>query len=238
VSGEVEISVVVPVCDEAGNVAPLAAEIRAALDGTGRPYELIFVDDGSGDATAARCASLPGVRCLRHASRLGQSAAILTGIEAARGAWIVTLDGDGQNDPASIPRLLDALKDADAAVGFRTRRHDPLGRRLAARLAGGLRRLVLRDGIADVGCALRAFPREEALRLPRFDGVHRVLPALLVLRGLSVAQVPTHHRPRVAGVSKYGNRERALRGLLDLVGLWWWRRRVLRDPASGLRRDR
>lgn len=227
-----DVSVVVPLLDEAENVAPLARELHAALASQGCSYELIFVDDGSADGTAAACRGLAGVRLLRHPRTLGQSAATLSGIWAARGETIVTLDGDGQNDPASIPELLAALASHDLAQGIRATRCDSWSRRLASRVAFAARNLLLGDGIVDTGCSLRAFRRREALRLPAFDGLHRLLPALFVFRGLRVAQVATHHRPRRAGVSKYGNARRALRGLVDLIGLWWLKRRLLRGPAA------
>lgn len=227
-----QISVVVPVYNEAENVAPLVAEIRAALDPLGRRYEVILVDDGSTDGTAEKAAAQPAT-LLRHDRNRGQSAATITGIRAARGSIVVTLDGDRQNDPASIPLLLDALATADCAVGIRTNRQDTLSRRFASRIAYRVRNFVLRDGIRDIGCSLRAFPREEALRLPEFDGFHRLMPALLVFRGNRVAQVPTHHRPRTAGVSKYGNLKRGARGLFDLLGLLWLKKRMFRrDPPA------
>ena len=221
-----EVSVVIPVLDEAGNVGPLAREVAAAL--AGRSWELVFVDDGSTDGTAEACAGLPATRVVRHPRNLGQSAATITGIRAARGRVIVTLDGDGQNDPAAIPALLAALDDHDAAVGYRVNRQDPLSRKLASRFAHLVRAAFLRDGIKDVGCALRAFPREVGLSLPVYDGVHRHLPSVLCFLGLRVAQVPTAHRPRVSGRSKYGNLRRGARGLFDLLGLLWLRRRLLR----------
>lgn len=224
--GPLQVSVVIPVMNEAQNVGPLALEVQAAL--AGRSYELIYVDDGSSDGTADACQGLPGVRVIRHARNLGQSAATITGIRAAQAATIVTLDGDGQNDPAAIPSLLAALGDHDAAVGFRVGRQDPLSRKLASRFAHYVRSLFLRDGIKDVGCALRAFPREVGLALPAYDGVHRHMPSVLVFLGLRLAQLPTQHRPRTAGVSKYGNLRRGVRGLFDLLGLLWLRRRLLR----------
>lgn len=220
-----EVSVVIPVMNEAENVGPLAREVAAAL--TGRAYELIYVDDGSTDGTVAACQGLPQVRLIRHARNLGQSAATLTGIRAARGATIVTLDGDMQNDPAAIPDLLAALADHDAAVGYRVGRQDTLSRKLASRFAHYVRSAFLRDGVRDVGCALRAFPREVGLSLPAYDGVHRHMPSVLMFLGLRLAQVPTRHRPRTAGVSKYGNLKRGVRGLFDLFGLVWLRRRLL-----------
>lgn len=223
---EPEISVVVPVFNEEENVAPLAEEIRAAIAPTGRSFEIVFVDDGSTDATAANAQAVPDLVLLRHDRNRGQSAATITGLRAARGDLIVTLDGDRQNDPASIPDLLAALDGADAAVGYRVNRQDTLSRKLASRFAYRVRNLVLHDRIRDIGCSLRAFPREEATHLPEFDGLHRLMPALLVFRGLRIAQVPTKHRPRTAGISKYGNLKRGARGLFDLVGLLWLKKRM------------
>ncbi|RME71403.1 MAG: glycosyltransferase [Planctomycetota bacterium] len=230
----VEVSVVVPVYNEQDNVAPLADEIRAAMERTGRPWELIYVDDGSSDRTAEICEGLEGVRLVRHAHNLGQSAATVTGIRAARGETIVTLDGDGQNDPASIPELLAALETHDVAQGIRAKRRDTLWRRFGSRLAWLVRNLVVRDGIKDIGCSLRAFPRDVALWLPPFDGLHRLMPALFVFLGLRVRQVETNHRPRTAGVSKYGNLKRGARGLFDLLGLLWLKRRMI-SPRGRLR---
>lgn len=226
-----QVSVVVPVKDEVENVGTLSREIAQALGGL--RYELLIVDDGSSDGTAAACEGLPAVRVLRHAKNLGQSAATLTGIRAARAPVIVTLDGDLQNDPAAIPALLQALRDHDVAVGYRVGRQDPLSRKLASRFAHLVRSLLLRDGIRDVGCALRAFPREVGLSLPAYDGVHRHLPSVFCFLGLTVAQVPTRHRARTAGRSKYGNLRRGARGLFDLLGLLWMRSRLL--PLRGER---
>lgn len=223
----VQVSVVVPVYDEVENVGPLAEELHTALRSTERSYELVFVDDGSKDGTGDACRALEGVRLVSLARNQGQSAATVRGIREARGAWIVTLDGDRQNDPASIPALFEALEDHDVAVGFRTKRHDSWSRRLASRVAYRVRNLVLGDGIVDIGCSLRVFPREVGLRLPAFDGLHRLMPALFVFYGLKVAQVPTLHRERPAGISKYGNMRRGLRGLFDLMGLLWLKRRLL-----------
>jgi dolichol-phosphate mannosyltransferase len=229
---EIDVSVVVPVYDERESVRPLTAEIRQAMARAGRPWELVFVDDGSRDGTAHTCEQLAGggdgrVRLVRHPRNLGQSAAIVSGIRAARGAVIVTLDGDGQNDPAAIPALLAALERSDVAQGIRRRRRDSAWRRFGSGVARTVRGLVLRDGIRDIGCSLRAFPRDAGLWLPAFDGLHRLMPALFVSIGLRVAQVETNHRPRTAGTSKYGNLRRGARGLFDLVGLLWLRRRLI-----------
>ncbi|MCB9936430.1 MAG: glycosyltransferase family 2 protein [Planctomycetes bacterium] len=221
-----EISVVIPVFNEVENVGPLADEVKAAMETAGKSFELIYVDDASTDGTPAACEKIGWVRCIVHKRNLGQSAATITGIQAAQADLIVTLDGDRQNDPASIPDLLAALKDADAVQGIRKKRNDKLNRRIASRTAYVIRNLFLRDRIKDIGCSLRAFPRKAGLMLPQFNGVHRLMPAIFVFMGLKVAQVPTEHRARTAGVSKYGNLKRGARGLLDLMGLYWLKKRI------------
>jgi dolichol-phosphate mannosyltransferase len=228
----VEFSVVVPVCNEAENVEPLAREIHAAL-GT-QPYEMIFVDDGSTDATAANLARLksefPTLRVLRHSFRSGQSAAVASGVRAARGAWIATLDGDGQNDPADIPKLI-AARDAPVGrgvqlfMGNRTTRKDTPFRRLQSRIANGVRGSLLGDGTPDTGCGIKLFSREVFLDLPRFDHMHRFLPALFQRQGARVISVPVNHRPRMRGTSKYGMLNRLWVGIVDIVGVMWLRRR-------------
>lgn len=225
------VSVVVPVKDEAGNVGPLAREIAAAL--AGEPdSEIIFVDDGSTDDTAAALAALKGeisgLRVLRHGRNLGQSRGIRTGVKAARGAIIVTLDGDGQNDPADIPALLTTLRaqpDAGLVSGVRVKRKDTASRRLASRLGNGFRNFLLRDGATDTGCGLKAFRREAFLDLPYFDHIHRYLIALVQREGWKVAFVPVNHRPRLTGTSKYTNLGRLLVSIQDLLGVRWLQRR-------------
>jgi glycosyltransferase involved in cell wall biosynthesis len=232
----IAISAVIPVKDEAGNIAPLAREIAAALAGVG-PHEIVFVDDGSTDTTADELKALKSeiapLRVLRHARNLGQSRAIHSGIVAARGAVIVTLDGDGQNDPADIPRLLAALA-ADPALamvsGVRVRRRDSASRRLASRIGNGVRSWLLKDGATDTGCGLKAFRRDAFLALPYFDHMHRYLIALMRRDGWGVGFVPVNHRPRFAGASKYTNFSRLLVSLTDLLGVRWLQRRH-RGPA-------
>ena len=222
----VAISVVVPVKDEAGNVAPLAREIAAALKG--EPHEIIFVDDGSGDGTAEVLAALKGeipeLRVLRHRRNLGQSRGIRSGILAARGKIIVTLDGDGQNDPADIPKLLGVLR-ADAGLamvsGVRVKRQDNASRRLASRLGNGLRGWLLKDGASDTGCGLKAFSRDAYLALPYFDHQHRFLIALMRREGHGIGFVPVGHRARATGRSKYTNFGRLLVSVNDLLGVRW-----------------
>ena len=224
------VSVVVPVKDEAGNVAPLAREIAAAL--TGEPHEILFVDDGSSDGTAAALAALkaeiPELRILSHSRNLGQSRSIRTGVQAARGSIIVTLDGDGQNDPADIPKLLSALRadpDTTMVSGVRIRRQDSTSRRLASRLGNGFRNALLGDGATDTGCGLKAFRRAAFLELPYFDHIHRFLIALVQREGGKVSFVPVNHRPRLTGASKYTNLGRLLVSVQDLLGVRWLQQR-------------
>jgi dolichol-phosphate mannosyltransferase len=229
--GVPEISVVVPACNEAENVEPLAREIDAAL--AGRAYEMIFIDDGSTDETAAVLkrlkTSLPTLRVLRHSFRSGQSAAVATGVRAARAPWIATLDGDGQNDPADIPKLI-AARDQDRNVrlvmGNRTAsRKDTAFRRLQSRVANGVRAGLLGDGTPDTGCGIKLFARDAFLELPRFDHMHRFLPALFQRHGARVVSVPVSHRARTRGTSKYGMLNRLWVGIVDIAGVMWLRRR-------------
>lgn len=226
-----EISVVVPVKDEAENVAALAREISAAL--AAQPeHEILFVDDGSRDGTRAALSALkreiPNFRPLAHDRNLGQSRAILTGVRAARGGIIVTLDGDGQNDPADIPALLKTLG-ADPELGLvsgvRVKRKDTASRRIASRLGNAIRRALLNDGARDTGCGLKAIRREAFLELPYFDHIHRYLIALIRREGWKVAFVPVNHRPRLAGRSKYTNLGRTLVSIEDMLGVRWLKRR-------------
>jgi len=229
-SGGIALSVVVPVKDEAGNVAPLVREIAAALNG--QAHEILFVDDGSTDGTAGALAALkneiPQLRVLRHGRNLGQSRGIRTGVQAARGEIIVTLDGDGQNDPADIPKLLAALAaEPDVAMvsGVRVKRKDTASRRLASRLGNRFRSALLGDGATDTGCGLKAFRRSVFLDLPYFDHLHRFLIALVQRDGGKVSYVPVNHRPRLTGTSKYTNFGRLLVSLQDLLGVRWLQRR-------------
>lgn len=235
-----DISVVVPVRDEAENIDPLLAEIVAAL--AGRDFEIVYVDDGSADGTAERLqaarARLPMLRVLRHRRSAGQSAALVSGIRAARGTWIATLDGDGQNDPADIPALLARAEAADApalVAGWRARRRDTALKRLSSRLANGVRGALLGDRTPDTGCGLKVFRRETFLRLPPFNHMHRFLPALVRRDGGTVVNQRVNHRPRAAGRSKYGVMNRLFVGVVDLFGVMWLQRRPIRperdDPA-------
>jgi glycosyltransferase involved in cell wall biosynthesis len=238
VSDPVQVSVVVPVKDEAGNVVPLAREIAAAL--SGERYEAIFVDDGSQDATAAELMGLRGempIRVLSHSRNLGQSRAVRSGVRAAKGPIVVTLDGDGQNDPADIPKLLAAFRKEAADPNFgmlageREKREDSWKKRLASRYGNHVRRWILSDNAKDTGCGLKLFRREAFLALPYFDHMHRYLITLMLREGYEVRFMPVGHRPRGAGRSKYGVWDRAWVGLADLIGVLWLKRRF-RGPDT------
>jgi dolichol-phosphate mannosyltransferase len=232
-----ELSVVVPVRNEVGNLAPLLAEIQAALAGR-VDHEVIYVDDGSTDGTDARLAQLcdefPRLRVLRHARSCGQSAALASAVRAARGPWIATLDGDGQNDPADIPTLLAAARAAtpDAELqlvaGYRRRRQDSWLKRLSSRIANGVRARLLHDATPDTGCGLKLFPRAVFLQLPYFDHMHRFLPALVQRNGGRTVSVEVNHRPRTRGTSNYGVHNRLWVGIVDLFGVMWLQRRMRR----------
>jgi dolichol-phosphate mannosyltransferase len=230
------VSVIVPVRNEAENVAPLVAEIAAAMGG--RSFEVIYVNDGSTDGTEAELARLkeqhPWLRQIRHARSCGQSAALRTGMWAARGKVIATLDGDGQNDPAFLPRLIDKLEQGAPRVGLvagqRVGRKATAFKRFQSRFANSVRGAILRDGTRDSGCGLKAFPRDVGLMLPYFDGLHRFLPALVRREGRDIGYVDVVDRPRAHGVSNYGFWDRLWIGILDLFGVWWLIRRKKRAP--------
>lgn len=234
--GRPRLSVVVPVLDERENIVPLVGEIRRALDAL-LPFEIVCVDDGSGDGTAAALAAVggPDLRVVRHARRQGQSAALHTGVRHARAEWIATLDGDGQNVPGDIPALL-AVRDeagggAILVVGHRRERRDSGWRRVQSRVANGVRAAFLGDATPDTGCGLKLFPRAVFLEMPFFDHMHRFLPALFVASDIPVTSVDVRHRPRVHGQTKYGLRGRLWAGIVDLWGVRWLQSRF-RRPSS------
>jgi dolichol-phosphate mannosyltransferase len=226
-----EISVVIPAYNEAENLPILLAELRPALAAAGRTWEILLVDDGSTDGTAARiraeAATEPRIRPVLLAANGGQSAALAAGFAQVRGRIVVTLDADLQNDPADLPRLLAALEQADVVSGIRANRQDSAVRLISSRIANGFRRRVLGDRVTDIGCSFKAYRREALEGLPMFVGVHRFLPALCVFRGARLAEVRLSHRPRRHGVSKYGVGNRLWRGLHDLLGVRWLRSRLV-----------
>jgi dolichol-phosphate mannosyltransferase len=239
-----DLSVVIPVKNEAENLAPLIAEIHAALDGL-IAFEIVYVDDGSTDDSVARLKAIQAgdtaLRLVRHAKSCGQSTAVRTGVKAARGRWVATLDGDGQNDPADIPALWRMALAADPGrpsifCGHRAKRRDTAVKRFSSRFANGLRSRLLGDATPDTGCGLKLFERATFLDLPYFDHMHRYLPALVLRAGGTVVSVKVNHRPRERGKSNYGTLDRALVGIVDLFGVMWLQRRakmpvVLQDPA-------
>ncbi|MDA8230833.1 MAG: glycosyltransferase family 2 protein [Magnetospirillum sp.] len=235
-----ELAVVVPVKNEADNILALIEEIHAALAGR-MEFEIVYVDDGSDDDTPAILAearkAYPRLRVVRHRVSCGQSQAIATGVRHARAPLIATLDGDGQNDPADLPALAECWRAAAAPdrpklmiAGWRAKRRDTVSRRVASRLANAIRAGLLGDDTPDTGCGTKLFPRELFLDLPRFDHMHRFLPALVLRAGGRVQSVAVNHRPRERGASKYGNLRRALVGIPDLLGVMWLMRRS-RNPV-------
>jgi len=232
-----DVSIVVPVFNEEGAAADLAREIARAFDG--RRFEILFVDDASRDGTrAVLCAligEIPELRVLYHEQNAGQSRAVRTGVLGARAALVVTLDGDGQNDPADAPRLLERLAAGGDALGMvggrRAKRQDSVAKRLGSRVGNRIRKQLLNDRADDTGCGLKVFRRDMFLRLPYFDHMHRFLPALMLREGLQIAFEDVGHRPRTTGASKYNNLGRALVSISDLMGVMWLRARA-RDPVS------
>jgi dolichol-phosphate mannosyltransferase len=233
------VSIVVPVRNEADNVAPLVSEIAGALDGRWS-YEIIYVNDGSTDATPERLAAImktrPNLRQIRHATSSGQSAAVRTGVRAARGMIVATLDGDGQNNPAFLPDLIKAVENGGDRIGLaagqRVGRKDTGFKKMQSRIANGVRGTILQDGTRDTGCGLKAFRREVFLSLPYFDGLHRFLPALVRREGYDIAYVDVIDRPRHSGASNYGFFDRLWIGIMDLAGVWWLIRRKKSTPVA------
>jgi dolichol-phosphate mannosyltransferase len=233
----IALSVVIPVCNEQENVRPLGLEIAGVLACSRTSYEIIYVDDGSTDATAAAVRDLHAdvrqVRLIRHRSRCGQSAAIFTGVRAARAEWILTLDGDGQNDPVDIPALLAALESDRSEtlrmiVGNRISRQDTWLRRISSRVANSIRARLLKDGTPDTGCGIKLFHRDTFLQVPSFRHMHRFLPALFQREGAKVVSIPVHHRRRTRGTSKYGVHNRLWASIIDLFAVRWLIRRSQR----------
>ena len=236
---ETAVSIVVPVRNEAENIAPLIDEIAAALDGRWS-YEIIYVNDGSTDATSERLVAAmkqrSNLRQICHAISSGQSAAVRSGVRAARGAIVATLDGDGQNNPAFLPALISAIDEGGERIGLaagqRVGRKDTGFKKIQSRIANAVRNAILRDGTRDTGCGLKAFRREVFLAMPYFDGLHRFLPALVRREGYEIAYVDVIDRPRHSGVSNYGFFDRLWIGIMDLAGVWWLIRRKKPTPVA------
>jgi dolichol-phosphate mannosyltransferase len=226
------VSVIVPLFNEEENISILQSELRAALDGL--DYEIVFVDDGSVDCTVERIETAPNVRLIRFEKNTGQSAALYAGIQAARGANAVLIDGDLQNDPADIPRLLaEVARGADLVCGYRINRQDTLVKRLASRIANAVRSRFTKDGVRDTGCTLKAIRRECISALVPFKGMHRFIPALIKGAGYRLVEIPVNHRPRRFGQSKYGLGNRALRATIDMFGVRWLLSRRLNYKIRG-----
>jgi dolichol-phosphate mannosyltransferase len=236
-----QLSIVIPAYNEAESIVPLIEEIINTLHPALR-YEILIIDDGSTDNTAARLSALkacyPQLRIIHHPKNSGQSSAILTGVSFAHAEWIATLDGDGQNDPADIPKLL-AARDSAASgrpltmiVGLRKKRRDTWLRRVSSKVANGVRSRLLHDQTPDTGCGLKLFTREAFLSIPHFNHMHRFLPALVQRNGGIVVNVPVNHRPRTAGISKYGLFDRLWVGIVDLAGVLWLQRRPCKVSAQ------
>lgn len=214
------VSVVVPIFNEEESIAILQSELSAALKSF--DYEIIFVDDGSHDRTVERIDAAPNIRVIRFEQNAGQSAAIYAGLKAARGATVVLIDGDLQNDPADIPRLLGEIaRGADLVCGYRAQRRDTLVKRLTSWIANAVRSRFTKDGVRDTGCTLKAMQRECVAALIPFKGMHRFIPALVKGAGYRLVEIPVNHRPRRFGQSKYGLGNRALRATIDMFGVRW-----------------
>jgi dolichol-phosphate mannosyltransferase len=231
-----EISVVIPVYNEEESLPFLAAEIQGPMRSLGRPYEVIYVDDGSTDGSAAVLLRLaredPAVRIIRQRRNAGQSAALDAGFRSARGGIVVTLDADLQNDPADIPRLLERMDGHDVVSGVRARRQDSWVRKASSRVANRVRNRVTRDDVTDVGCTLRACRAEILRRVPMFDGMHRFLPTLLKMEGARATEIPVNHRPRLHGQPKYNISNRLWRALGDLFAVRWMQKRRIDRSLS------
>ena len=231
-----KISFVIPVFNEEENLLPLFEELREVADGIGRPYEIIFVDDGSSDNSRSVISSLgqrsPAVRLLALPQNRGQSAALAAGFRAAGGSIIITLDADQQNDPRDIPRLLSEFGPCDMVNGWRRQRRDTLSKRVASRIGYLMRNFLTGDTIRDTGCSLKVMRAGLAKKIPMFRGMHRFLPMLMRLEGARVIEAPVNHRPRTRGTSNYSNLSRAIEGFSDLLAVRWMARRHLPDDGD------
>ena len=234
-----EVTIIVPVRDEAESIPGLSREIDRAMEDRDYQWECLWVDDGSRDGSLSLLQEMSGKnprhRYLSLEENAGQSAALTAGFSESRGAFLATLDGDGQNDPADIPRLIDILRsgEADMVNGYRKVRRDSPVRKLSSRIANGFRNLITGKTVRDVGCSTRAFRRECVSDLPRFAGMHRFLPTLVAMEGYRLAEVPVNHRPRLRGKTKYSIGNRLWVGLADLFGVLWLKKRFFRFRIAG-----
>ncbi len=234
-----EISVILPGYNEADNIDTLLAQLDAAMSDVSSQFEILYVDDGSTDESLLKLKQAqslyPNLRVLKHQSNFGQSAAVLSGITAARGNLLITMDSDLQNDPADLPAMLDFMnrEQADAVCGVRQNRQDRNGKVFFGRFANRVRRWALNDNITDAGCSLRIIKRTALVQLPAFLALHRFLPTLIMIHGFKVIEMPVSHRARIGGFSKYGVNDRIWVGIYDIIGLCWYRCRFI--PTGRLR---
>ena len=228
-----ELSIIVPVYNEEENILPLTREVQSVFANAGYDYELLFVDDGSSDGTWERIKLArsiePRVRGLKHEKNGGQSAALWTGLQSSSSPLIATLDGDLQNDPADLPRLLAELEQCDFVCGVRTKRQDSWLRRFSSKVARKARKAALKVDFCDTGCAVRVFRRSALKGIFPFNGLHRFMPVLVHGAGGKTKELPINHRPRVAGISKYGLHNRLWRGIADLLAIAWYQKRRIGD---------
>ncbi len=228
---KVDFTVIIPIYNEAESIGPLVVELLPVMRNLDKEFEIICIDDASTDSSLAVLNELnktyTALRILRHRINCGQSAAIATGFANSLGNIIFTMDGDLQNDPADIPSLLAALKNADAVCGVRRKREDNWVKRKSSLIGNGFRNMVTGDNISDAGCALRALRKSALAELPVFNGMHRFLPTILKLQGYRVTEISVNHRQRIRGVSKYGIGNRMFRGLVDCFAMLWWKKRCL-----------
>lgn len=224
-------SIVIPLKNEEENIKPLVAEVEPVMQTLAKPWEIIFIDDGSTDETGTICEQLtkdkPNLRLLTFSKNFGQSSAFAAGFEAAKGDFVITMDGDRQNDPKDIPKLIEAIQNADLVCGIRAKRKDPLIKRFISRIANKIRSRACQDGMQDTGCSLKVYRNACLRKIKMFEGMHRFLPALFTIEGFRTKQVPVNHRERSAGISKYGFRNRSLNTIFDLLAVVWMRKRHL-----------
>ena len=224
-----ELSIVIPFYNEEKHAAAVLREVAECQPDA----EIIAVDDGSADGTCEAMKSVPGVTILRASANKGQSAALYAGLCAAKGRFVATMDGDGQNDPADFAKMLEIMREGktDVVYGYRRKRNDSFSKRAASRIANSVRRAILYDGVRDAGCGIKMFKRDAIQYLVPFNGMHRYMAAIFRQANLEIVEVPVGHRARISGKSKYTNWERGLRGIYDLFGVAWLLRRKVHYPS-------